>query len=353
MPLSKFWAILKGLLIKIFVMLLFGSILGCLAIKLDWGFGYAAAIVMVLCSGFGANIINFAARKVLSSRLENAGRGIKLVVQMTSRLFTHTIGWLIVIEISGRILGFSLFRWEVLIWLFIFIIINFIINAVKQLKSFYKELIEKDLAEEKLKALAAQAELKALKAQINPHFLFNSLNTIASLISSNPVKAEEAVEKLAEIFRYTLSCSEHEYISLQKELDFLDSYLDIEKARFGNRLTVIKSIEPETLEQMIPSLIIQPLLENSLKHGADRGGSFFIEIRCFSDSDIIVIEIRDQGPGVPEDIKLGNYTKGVGLKNVNERLIRLYGEDYSLKIRNNIPCGTVSVIKIPMRLKDA
>ena len=123
---------------------------------------------MVLGSAYGADIISLIVTRLSAAKMKRVSRGTKLIFQMGASLLTHSLGWLIVIEFSGIILGFSLFRWEVLIWLFIFIIINFIINAVHQLRTFYKELIEKDLAEERLKSLASQAELRALKAQINP-----------------------------------------------------------------------------------------------------------------------------------------------------------------------------------------
>jgi LytS/YehU family sensor histidine kinase len=231
-------------------------------------------------------------------------------------------------------------------WLALFIVLLIIVSSSDQLLRFYREIKQKEEVEAKLKALAAQAELKALKAQINPHFLFNSLNTIASLTTSAPAKAEEAVEKLADVFRYVLSSSDREFVTLENEIDFLDSYLDIEKARFGDRLSVSKSIEPGTLNTRIPSLILQPLVENCLKHGTSEGKAK-IEIRCYLNGDDIGIEVRDEGKGVPDEIKKGNYTKGTGLKNVNERLLKVYGDGYSLKFKDNQPTGAVAMVTIP------
>jgi len=266
---------------------------------------------------------------------------------MVSALLVRLLGWLFLIWIASLILGFSLFRIEVIIWLPIAVVVGSIIRSVQQLLIFNRELTQKDLLEERLKALATQAELKALKAQINPHFLFNSLNTVASLARTSPDKAEEATLKLADVFRYTLSSSNREFVTLQDELDFLDSYLDVEKARFGDKLEVIKSIQPEILNARVPSLILQPLVENCLKHGRTPKGNANIEIQCSLDGNAIKIEIRDQGKGPPEEIKRGIYTKGTGLKNVNERLLKTYGEGYGLKFKDNHPSGAIAIVTIP------
>ena len=231
----------------------------------------------------------------LFPRFEKYSRGKKLILQMSSSILVHILGWLLLVWIAGLILDFSLFKWEVLMWLAIYIVIVIIVRSIRQLLNFHRELRQKDLLEERLKALATQAELKALKAQINPHFLFNSLNTVASLTNTDPHKAEEATLKLADVFRYTLSSSNREFVTLQDELDFLDSYLDVEKARFGDRLEVIKSVQPEILNTRIPSLILQPLVENCLKHGTTTEGKAKIEIRCFLDGNDSQYRVRDQG----------------------------------------------------------
>ena len=239
--------------------------------------------------------------------------------------------------IVGLIVGFSLFRKEVLIWLGMFIVVVLIVHSIHQLVSFYRELSEKDVLEEKLKTLAAQAELKALRAQINPLFLFNSLNTIASLVSTNPPKAEESIERLADIFRYALSASDKELVTLRDELDFVDSYLEIEKARFGDKLKISRAVLPEILDTLIPSLILQPLAENSIKHGSAENGEVRMEIIGYMDGDTVKVKIKDEGRGIPEEIKRGIYTNGTGLRNVNERLKKVYGEGYGLEIKENKP----------------
>lgn len=338
---------LNRFLVTTIIGLAFSIALGYASRQGNWGFGFPAAIGMVLGCAYGVEILYLVTAANLFPRFEKYPRGKRLIFQMLSSILVHVLGWLFLVWITVMIMGFSIFQWGVLMWLGIYIVVLIIGSSIRQLASFRQELSQKDLIEERLKALATQAELKALKAQINPHFLFNSLNTVASLIATNPQKAEEATLKLADVFRYTLSSSNKELVTLRDELDFLDSYLDVEKARFGNKLKVIKFVQPDTLNTRIPSLILQPLVENCLKHGRTPEGDARIEIRCSLDANDINIEIHDQGRGAPEEIKKGIYSQGTGLKNVNERLLKLFGEGCGLRIKDNSPSGTIAMLTIP------
>jgi len=335
------------LAISAVIVLLMGVALGYVNDRAHSGFSYSEAIGMVFGCACGVEAIDSLSAAALSSWFQKVPRGRRLVYKMTSSLFIHAAAWLLTVWIAGMILHFSVFEWQVLIWLVMFVVIVFIGRSARELLAFTRELRRKDLMEEQLKTLATQAELKALKAQINPHFLFNSLNTVASLINTNPSRAEEAVEKLSDIFRYTLSSSNREFVTLQDELDLLDSYFDVEKARFGDRLEVVKTVLPEVMGTHIPSLILQPLVENCVKHGTSSDGKARIEIRCYLDGPDTKIEVGDRGRGAPEEIKKGNYTRGTGLKNVNERLLNLYGPGYGLKLMDNNPGGTIAVVAIP------
>lgn len=308
---------------------------------------YPAAIAMCVASAFGIQIFESLTEVYLFPKFEGFSRGKKLSYRMTSSLMAHILGWLLPIWITSMIIGFSLFQWQVLFWLGVFIAGVIIIHSFHLMASFYRELREKDVLEEKLKTLAAQAELKALRAQINPHFLFNSLNTIASLVNSDSSRAEESVERLADIFRYALSASDKEFVKLRDELEFIDSYLEIEKTRFGERLEVTKAISPDVLDTPIPSLILQPLVENSIKHGFVENGQVKIAITGHMDGELVQLTIKDEGKGVPEQIINGVYTNGTGLRNVSERLRRVYGEVYGLEIKENTPSGTMAIVTIP------
>jgi sensor histidine kinase YesM len=311
---------------------------------------YPAAIAMCVASAFGIQIFESLTEAYLFPKFEGFPRGKKLAYRMTSSLMAHIVGWFLPIWITSMIIGFGLFQWQIIIWLGIFIIGVIIIHSFHLLAHFYRELREKDILEEKLKTLAAQAELKALRAQINPHFLFNSLNTIASLVNSEPLKAEESVERLADIFRYALSASDKEFVTVGDEMEFIDSYLEIEKARFGERLEVTKAISPDILDTPIPSLILQPLVENSIKHGSGENGKMRISITGHMDGELVQLAIKDEGKGVPDHIINGVYTNGTGLRNVSERLRRVYSEGYGLEIKENTPSGTIAIVTLPRKI---
>ena len=312
---------------------------------------YPTAIGMTFGCAAGIHIFQTLAEAYLYPRFEKYPRGRKLVLQQTSSLLAHISGWLLPIWVVSVIIGFSILQSDILLWLGIFMATVLVIHLTHQAVSFYQELGEKDVLEEKLKTLAAKAELKALRAQINPHFLFNSFNTIASLINVNPAKAEEAVERLADIFRYVLSASDKEFVTLRDELDFIDSYLEIEKARFADRLRVSTNISPKILDAPVPSLILQPLVENSVKHGFGENRELKIEVIGYRDGESVKVEIKDDGKGISEEIKRGIYTNGTGLRNVNERLQKIYGEGYGLEIKGNKPMGTIAVVTIPKEKK--
>ena len=154
--------------------LIFGLALGYVASNHNWGFGYLLAIPLTLGCACGIEVLDIVAGAYIYPNLEKYPRGRKLVLHLSISVVVHIGGWLLLVGLAGRILGFSLFQWEVLIWLVVVIIRFTIVTSSRQAVNFYNELVHKDLLEERLKALATQAEFKALKAQINPHFLFNS-----------------------------------------------------------------------------------------------------------------------------------------------------------------------------------
>ena len=194
--------------------------------------------------------------------------------------------------------------------------------------------------------LVVQARLKALSSQINPHFLFNTLNSVASAIRTDPEVARGLIRKLSSILR-KLTQEQESFIPLREELEFIDSYLDIESVRFGSgKLVVQKEVEREALETFVPSMIVQPLVENAVKHGISKrleGGR--IIIRAHSDNDRTIIEIEDNGTGLPHESQ-EEPGLGIGLTNVNERLQVIYGEKCQLRL-TRIPGGTLARLEIP------
>lgn len=198
-----------------------------------------------------------------------------------------------------------------------------------------------------------KSRLAILSAKINPHFLFNTLNTIAASIRINPNIAREIVFKLSEILRYVLN-AENEYKPLKDEIDFIENYLAIETLRFGEtRLKVSINVDEEAKELHIPTMLIQPLVENAIKHGiaplADRRGELIIDVKCQSKQaglDELTIKITDNGPGmiINERVLFG---RGIGLVNVRDRLKLLYDKDATLEFDSNLNRGTTATITIP------
>jgi two-component system LytT family sensor kinase len=190
------------------------------------------------------------------------------------------------------------------------------------------------------------ARIEALASQINPHFLFNTLTSISSLIRSEPETARVLIVKLSALLRRLLRSQDH-FVTLREELEAIDEYLDIECVRFGSRLNVVKEIAPESLDAVVPSLILQPLVENSLKHGlADKIGTGELVLRSTRERGRTVIEVIDNGLGMTPD-RTQDAPGGIGLRNVNERLHVIYGANYRLHLASVPGRGTRARVEIP------
>jgi two-component system LytT family sensor kinase len=203
--------------------------------------------------------------------------------------------------------------------------------------------------------LLIEARLDALQRQINPHFLFNTLNSIASLVRSKPELAREMIVKLANILRVLLKDREA-FVPFSEELAFTDDYLDIEVVRFGEKLQVIKEIADETLPIVVPSMLLQPLIENSIKHGLEpriAGGVVTLRSRILSDGRLL-IEVEDDGIGMDTDFdsatrsRDGNTPGGIGMRNVRERMQVLYGNQAEVEIVSRPGRGTKVTLVMPV-----
>jgi signal transduction histidine kinase len=211
---------------------------------------------------------------------------------------------------------------------------------------------DQEKRERELEIHASRSELKALRAQINPHFLFNALNAIAGLVHRNPDRAEETVEQLSEVFRYTLRSSEKEWARLQDEIEFVRSYLDVEQARFGNRLRTSIEVEDAVGNVEIPAMMIQTVVENAVKHGvAMIRGTGSVSVRARQHRDYLVIEVEDNGPGFadkPMETVSGRQNTGHGLKSIRERLHGYFGNEARLKVERDDSRGlTIITIELP------
>jgi two-component system LytT family sensor kinase len=231
-------------------------------------------------------------------------------------------------------------------WTRVLIVLATLIAVGLPVRIWNNTRIERKLVEQE-KALM-QARMDALISQINPHFLFNTLNTVSSLIRFDPDTARTVLLKLANILRRRLKSQIH-FVPLKQEMEFIDDYLDIEVVRFGrDKLQVRKEIEAETWDDMVPSMLLQPLLENAIRHGIGpkiEGG--MITLRATRSKGHLVIEVIDDGVGIPEPRRHDILESGIGISNVHERLKVLYGQDFSMKIKSQPGKGTAIRIEIP------
>jgi two-component system, LytTR family, sensor kinase len=225
-------------------------------------------------------------------------------------------------------------------------VIATLMSVAAPLKIWNNTRIEMNL--EQHQQLLLKARMDALSSQINPHFLFNTLNTVSALIRFDPDSARGVVLKLSNILRRLLR--KHEtFVPLREELQFIDDYLDIEVARFGrDNLEIVKQLDEQTLEAFVPSMLLQPIVENCLKHGlAPKLGGGRIRLRTANRDGRLQIEIEDNGVGISEEKMPHVYVEGIGLSNVRERLRVLYGADFHLDIQSRTGEGTVIRIDIP------
>ncbi len=231
-------------------------------------------------------------------------------------------------------------------WMALLLIVSTILAIAIPIKIWNSARIEHQLLEQEKLLMAARIE--ALSSQINPHFLFNTLNSISSLIRTKPETARMLVGKLSNLLRQRLK-SRDQFVTLREELQSIDQYLDIELVRFGPQLRVDKQVSPDTLDLKVPSMILQPLIENSIKHGltAKLGGGT-ITLRSFRDRAHLVIEVADDGFGMTEEQLRNALTAGIGLSNVNERLSVTYGANYQLKLTSGTDAGTCARFEIPL-----
>jgi len=194
-----------------------------------------------------------------------------------------------------------------------------------------------------LHAQLADARLEALRAQINPHFLFNTLNAVAALVERDPAGARRMIARLSELLRYTIDSRGSATVPLREELEFLERYIEIMEIRFQGRLRASTKIDAGALDAPVPSLILQPIVENALEHGASRAaGDGKIEIEAHRDGGRLVLSVRDNGPGVREG------EGGIGLSNTRARLEQLYGSAASLTLASAPDGGAIAIITIPM-----
>jgi two-component system, LytTR family, sensor kinase len=219
---------------------------------------------------------------------------------------------------------------------------------------YYRKLREREAQAAELTARLAQAQLQALLTQLNPHFLFNSLNAVSSLMLKDVAAANKMICRLGELLRLTLEKRDQPEITLKQELDFLRRYLEIEQIRFGQRLQLKMDLDPSTLGAAVPNLILQPLVENAVRHAIEpqeAGGQ--IELRSVRDNGRLVLQVSDNGPGfaleAAQNAPAPQAREHIGLNNTRERLRKLYGENQQFDLTANPLGGATARLSIPFR----
>ncbi|MBL8211124.1 MAG: histidine kinase [Bryobacterales bacterium] len=247
----------------------------------------------------------------------------------------YSLGWRVAVEPTYRnILWFLFsvkFHWGVLTYAMVL--------AVVQASDYYRKFQERE-------AMLAKAQLHALKSQLHPHFLFNSLHATMALVRRDPTAAERMIMRLSELLRATLeSGGEHE-VPLKQEIRFLEQYLEIERTRFADRLSISMDIDPAALELAVPNMILQPLVENAVKHGiSPRAAKGTIVVRAQRNNGHLRLEVSDDGVGLGP----GPVREGIGLSNTRERLRQLYGDHQKMQLYAPAEGGFTAALEIPAK----
>lgn len=250
-------------------------------------------------------------------------------------------------EARGSLDFWTTFKYAMVATFFFNVLIYWGIVSVSHTMRFYRRDRERELRTAELETRLTQARLQALQMQLNPHFLFNTLHAISCLMHKDVEAADRMLIRLGELLRYALESTEEHEVPLRQELNFLDRYIEIEQTRFGDRLKVEKRIAAEALDALLPNLLLQPIIENAIRHGIEphsRAGR--IEISAARAGDSLQLEVQDNGKGLPSG---GELEEGIGLSNSRARLQQLYGVSSHFELQNAPGGGLTVKIMLPWR----
>lgn len=276
-----------------------------------------------------------------------------LVVHLAASL-VFAVLWVVLrvgvekLRVIGRTPTFyfhEMFHWTLVRSFYFNLLVYWITIGVSHAFEFYRRYRERERHALELQKLLAQARLKALQAQLNPHFLFNTLHAISALMHQNVESADRMIARLSDLLRLVLESTDTQEVPLRQEVAFLQRYLEIEQTRFRDRLQVRLKIEPDTWDVLVPNLILQPLVENAIRHGIEpkaKAGEIGISARCAQGR--LHLEVRDNGAGLDAHQPL---TEGVGLSNTRARLQHLYGAEHVFDVRNGEEGGLVVSLSFP------
>ena len=285
--------------------------------------------------------------------------------RLVSRLLLHAVASLVFtalnvslglatgpIRYDGKVVPFSFSIWRNR---FLFLAFDNTVNTyapiavAAHMMLYYRRLREREARSVQLEGKLAKAQLSMLKMQLQPHFLFNTLNTVSALTRDNPLGAEDMLVRLSDLLRQTLDSDAEPEVPLRAELEFIGRYLEIEQVRFADRLRISIDSAPETLDALVPNMFLQPIVENALRHGIGRkaqGGH--LEVRSSKEAGDLLISVHDSGPGFsngPEAV----VAEGIGISNTRSRLQHLHPGKHHITFTNAPDGGALVTLRIPFR----
>ncbi len=286
----------------------------------------------------GARVWRWVGRHLLAALVFSAG-------------YVTTLSWLLSGEISvqtGEILTFSfLLKKMGLHYLALNLMMYWLVVLGHLGWHYYTRYREREVAAAQLQKELVEARLQTLRMQLNPHFLFNALHAVSALIHENPDLADRVLARLSDMLRLSLDQSKPQEVSLLEELSFLERYLEIEQTRFADRLQVQQQLEPGVERALVPYLILQPLVENAIRHGIEPSPEpGLLRIRVARKADELELRVSDNGMGLGGSDKTP-AREGIGLSNTRSRLKHLYGEAFRMDVREGLSRGVEAVIGIP------
>jgi len=265
---------------------------------------------------------------------------------VSTLLGLHFVSFMILLGRVGNITPFRVFGFiynNLDRWLLVYGFILLLSHAFNYYNSYRKG----ELKASELRTQLVQSQLEALKMQIQPHFLFNTLHSISALLSKDTDGARKMISRLGDFLRLTLENSGSMEVTLQQEIEFLHGYLEIERIRFQDRLTTEIYVDPEVLNVRVPNLILQPIVENAMRHASVNATSGRVEITAAAHNGVVRIEVKDNGPGLIDRALEARRGKGLGLANTQARLVGLYGNAAHFELANDPSGGLIVTLEIP------
>ena len=319
-------------------------------LQFTWSYLWALATPLVL---WAATKIPIERNNWLRSLLLHVP--ISLGLSMIVTAIGHIFVWLYWGRTMGRPFSFERMTRFVVANFSEGIGIYMLIALISYALGYYRRYRESQLKTFQLEAQLSQAQLQALKMQLHPHFLFNTLHSISALLNKDPESARKMITRLGDFLRLTLENSGSQEVTLEQEMTFLRCYLEIERIRFQDRLVTRIDVSEQTLDAKVPNLILQPIVENAIRHGiAPRSSPGLIEIEAERRNSTLRIQVRDNGPGLPSHRTSENmFKKGLGLANTEKRLEQLYGAAHLFDLRDHPDGGLVVTLEIPFHKDDS